>query len=152
MLLGLSVAAAARPRAAAAIEPLDRRVDELERLVEGLLFPSEADAPLAVVRWPRPAAPPSAAHLAALVGEPHPAIVEELAARDWLRSPATPRPWHDAEERLVATRFTALAAFFDRHLPTARAFRFGRVTLRTYAVGVTTAGDWLGLTATEVET
>jgi hypothetical protein len=127
-------------------------VSELERLTDGLLFMSESDFPLSVVTWPHAGAKPTADRIAALAGEPHPEVFESMTVDAFFAAAVTPRAWHDDEERGLARRFAAIVLFLKTHLTNVRVFRFGRLTIHAYVVGVTPTGDWMGLTTTQIET
>jgi len=125
---------------------------ELERLTDGLTFMSEADFPLEVVLWRRPGGAPTAAHLALLTGIPHPETAKVTTVDDFFRAAARPPRASDAEEEVIARRFRRLARFLTHRLTSARAFRFGRTTIRAYVVGSTSNGDWIGVATTMIET
>ena len=125
---------------------------ELERLTEGLLFVSELDAPLAVVTWTRPGARPTARRLAALVGEPHPELAEQVTVDAFFRAALRVEPAPSAEDVVTARRYGALVRFLKSRLRDVQVFRFGRTTIRSYVVGVAPNGDWLGLTTSQTET
>ena len=127
-------------------------VRELERLTLGLLFISESDFPLNVVVWRQPGAPPSARRLAALTGEPHPDLVQEMTIDQFFRNATTPRPWHDADEQTVVRRYAGVVHFLKTRLTSVRVFRFGRLTIHAYVIGTDPGGDWIGLATTQIET
>lgn len=128
-------------------------VRELERLTEGLTFMSESDFPLDVVIWRRPGGGlPTAAGLARLTGEPHLETVRLTTVDDFFRA-ATQHPRaSDPEERAIAGRFRRLADFLKDRLAGARAYRFGRSSVRGYVVGTAGNGDWIGIATTMIET
>jgi len=125
---------------------------ELEHLTDGLTFMSESDFPLDVVLWRRPGGTPTASRLAFLTGAPHPETVTITTVDDFFRSAARPPRASDAEEEATARRFRRLASFLKHRLMGARAFRFGRSTVRAYVVGVASNGDWIGVATTLIET
>ena len=130
----------------------DALVRELEHLTQGLLFLSEADFPLNVVIWRQPGVAPTARQLAALTGQPHPNLVQEMTVDQFFRNATTPRPWHDAVEQTVVRRYGGVVHFLKTRLTGARVFRFGRLTIHAYVVGTSPSGDWIGLTTTQIET
>ena len=127
-------------------------VRELERLTEGLLFVSELDAPLTVITWPRPTGRPTASHLASLVGEPHPELVEQVSVDRFFRASLSVGPGQTAEDGLLVRRYTELLRFLKSRLNDVQVFRFGRITIRAYVVGVAPNGDWIGLATNQTET
>jgi nuclease A inhibitor-like protein len=127
-------------------------VGELERLADGLTLMSESDFPLDVVAWRQPGGRPSATRLGRLTGQAHPETVETMTVDEFFRAAATPRPGDPAEVRAVARRFGRLVHFLKTRLTEVRVFRFGHLTLRSYVVGMTADGDWVGLAMTQIET
>jgi hypothetical protein len=125
---------------------------ELERLSNGLLFVSELDAPLTVVTWPRPGTRPTPRRLAALVGEPHPELAEQVTVDAFFRAALRVEPAPTAEDVFAARRYAALVQFLKSRLTDLQVYRFGRTTIRSYVVGVAPNGDWLGLTTNQTET
>lgn len=134
------------------LAPRGELLGELERLTEGLTLMSESDFPLDVVAWRRPGGRPSALRLAALTGQAHPETAKTMTVDEFFRTAATPRPEDQAEARAVARRFGRLVHFLKTRLADVRVFRFGRLTLRAYVIGMTARGDWVGLATTQVET
>jgi hypothetical protein len=127
-------------------------VAELERLTEGLLFMSERDFPISVVKWAHPGGRPTARRIATLVGEPHPERIEQRTIDEFFHAVVTPAGSPDAEEEALVRRYSALVRFLKLRLEDVRVFRFGRTTIRSYVVGVAPNGDWIGLTTTQTET
>jgi histidine triad (HIT) family protein len=127
-------------------------VRELERLTEGLLLVSETDAPLTVISWTRPQGRPTARRLASLLGEPHPELVEQLTLDRFFRAALQSWPGQTAEDHLIATRYATLVRFLKGRLHDVQVFRFGRVAIRSYVIGVAPNGDWLGLATNQTET
>lgn len=125
---------------------------ELERLTQGLTFTSESDFPMDVVIWRRPGGAPTAARLAFLTGAPDPETAKVTTVDDFFRTAARLPRASDAEEQVIAGRFRRLARFLKHQLAGARAFRFGRSTIRAYVVGTASNGDWLGVATTMIET
>jgi hypothetical protein len=121
-------------------------------LTDGLMFVSERDAPLTVLAWARPGGRPTARGLAALVGEPHPELAEPLTVERFFRAAVRVGPGQSAEERAEAGRYGALVQFLRSRLTDARVFRFGRLTMRVYVVGVAPNGDWIGLATSQTQT
>jgi histidine triad (HIT) family protein len=127
-------------------------VRELEHLTRGLLFMSESDDPIQVVIWQRPGGSPTVTRVAALTGEAHPDLAHTMTVDEFFRAATTPRPGDDAEERALVRRFAGLVHFLKTRLAGVRVFRFGRLSMRSYIVGTTPSGDWLGLATAQVET
>lgn len=127
-------------------------VRELERLTEGLLFISESDAPLTVITWPHAVGRPTARHLAALLGLPHPELVEQTTVDRFFGAAMRSWPGQTAEDAFIVRRYTALLAFLKNRLRDPQVFRFGRTTIRSYVIGVAPNGDWVGLATNQTET
>lgn len=123
----------------------------LEALVEGLLFVSESDAPLRVVRLGRLPTFDARTLLLALAKPETTPITEQLLNALFDRT-VQDQPWHGAAERTIVQRYRALVHFLSTELSSARVYRIGQIEVEVYALGRTTDGEWLGVATTLVET
>jgi hypothetical protein len=139
--------------APAAARDLARKlVHELARASQGLLCTSEADFPFTVVAWRRPGPRPSAGRVAALTGHHPGELLDQRALEDFFASATTPRPWHSPAERESVQRTRRLLALLHARLRDLRVYRFGRLNIDAYIIGVAPDGDWVGLATKQVET
>jgi hypothetical protein len=128
-------------------------VSDLETASQGLLFMSESDHPLVVVHWtPRPLhAPPTAQRVARLTG--HQGMpVEERTLDQFFRRATTSEPWHPVVDQGIVRRYQELVRILRRRLHSIRVFRFGRIDIASYVVGVTSRGTWVGIATHQTET
>jgi hypothetical protein len=112
----------------------------LKDAAKGLLFPSEADAPLEPFAWP--AGRVDAAGVRAQTGTATTTPVEELTPSQFFRAVPT---------TLRARYFDLLLAFVD-HLAGVKVFKFGNTQVTAYIVGTTADGLRAGVKIELVET
>jgi hypothetical protein len=125
--------------------------ERLGVLIAGLLFVSESDAPLRVVRLGRLPALDESALLGALGKTKDTPIMQQSLGALFDRA-VVDQPWHGPAERAAVERYRALLRFLGTELDGARVFRVGRIEVEAYALGRTSDGEWLGVTTTLVET
>lgn len=133
------------------LTPTPAIVKTFQKATEGLLFMSESDYPWDVLFWRLPGGSPSAARVAALAGE-DPSVVEERSVEAFFDGAATPQDWQSEEELATVRRYQNLVALLKSKLRKPRVYRFGRIQIHAYVVGVTSAGNWVALRTTQIET
>ncbi len=126
-------------------------IPRLEQAIDGLLFPSESDAPLTVFVWPADARFSPQALLAHLgCEETTPIATTDL---DHFFEPVTtPREWHGDAEREQIERFTVVRDLLAAELSDITVYKIGTITIDVYILGRSADGARLGLTTTLVET
>jgi len=124
---------------------------ELEALVSGLVFISESDHRLSVVRLGVLAESelPNAVAAAASRGG---AEIQCLTLPAFFARATTAEPYHTDADRMVVDRYRALVAFLTRQLADARVYRLGTIDVDVYAVGQSLEGEWLGVATKVIET
>ncbi|NJL47460.1 MAG: hypothetical protein HC929_08160 [Leptolyngbyaceae cyanobacterium SM2_5_2] len=130
-----------------AADSLNHYADDLEQATTGLWYPSEVDAPLAVVRWP--ADQLEAITLPQLlegeVGNQHPP--------EQFFEPIVNNPfWHTAQGEHLAQRYRAIQRLLYDALTDLHTYRLGTVEVRLYLIGRHPSGGYVGLSTTIVET
>jgi hypothetical protein len=117
--------------------------DALAKASQGLLFPSETDAPLEPFRWANAGHKLTKDKVRQFAGAPKGAAVEETTLDDLLASvPAEDRP-----------PFDQLAATIQAQLSGVKVYKVGHDPAKqVYVVGKTADGQWAGLKTTVVET
>jgi hypothetical protein len=106
----------------------DRPGDTLAALSQssqGLLFPSETDAPLVPFLWPDPQAPVSAASVRRLAELPADTPIEQRDLVAFFAPATTEEDWQDEAEQATARRFQALVRTLQELLQEATVFRAG---------------------------
>src|SRR4051794_15031274 len=124
----------------------------LTKASEGLLFPSEADAPFEAFEWPAEQGKPDKARVLELAGEEEgtPAKVKGLDA--FFKDAAEEQDWHDEEERARAEGFRRLVGALKGALKDVKVFQVGAGPEKdVYVVGRADSG-WAGLKTRVVET
>jgi hypothetical protein len=129
-------------------EQLERELGDAAR---GLLFMSESDYPVEVVRWQN-VSDVTPGYLRALAGEGASAPVEAVSAEQFFRAAASEPGWKGAAEISTARRYQKLLRLLGERLEDVRAYRVGAVNVAIYVVGRSPGGDWLGVSTRVVET
>jgi len=124
---------------------------ELQKLVAGLHFLSEADAPLEAVAYAAPGGELSHAALLKLLGEPADAKVETVELTQFLRN-------HTADDGVLgdvalANRYKALQMYLKQELDGTQVYRVGKgPQIHAYALGRTMDGPLAGFKTVLTET
>ncbi len=126
-------------------------ITRLEQAVDGLLYPSESDAPLTVFVWRQPV-PFSAEALLACTGHDSTTPVKTTDLDSFFRPVTTSRAWHGTEEQERTRRFTALHELLEAELSDIQVYKVGSIRIDVYIVGYDADGNILGLTTNVVET
>jgi Nuclease A inhibitor-like protein len=129
---------------------MDDPLSFLAGAVEGLLVPSEADAPLVPIHWGADAPTPEA--LRAHCGRPADAPVQVGDPSELLAALARAEPWHSPEQRRRAARFADLQILLATHLADLRLYRVGAVEIAVYLIGRAPDGRYCGLQTMVVRT
>jgi hypothetical protein len=129
----------------------ERLEQELTDAARGLLFMSESDYPVEVVRWQN-VSDVTPAYLRALAGEGASAPVEVVSAEDFFRAATSEPQWKGADEIATARRFQKLLRLLGGQLRDVKAYRVGTINVAIYVVGRSPAGNWLGVSTRAVET
>lgn len=124
---------------------------DLERLGEGLLFPSESDYPLEPFAW-RSAKPFSAEALLRECGYPEGTAVEVVEVDYFFRNVILDQEWHTPEDRENVRRFRKLLAYLKSELAGVSVYRVGEVSIDAYILGESPDGHVIGLKTTVIET
>nr|WP_226163219.1 nuclease A inhibitor family protein [Hymenobacter terricola] len=136
---------AARTAAGAAVPP------ELQKLVAGLHFMSESDAPLEAVAYAAPGGALATTALLQLLGEPDGAKVETVELTQFLRN-------HTADDGVLndvalSNRYKALQMFMKQDLDGTQVYRVGSgPQLHAYALGRAMDGTLTGFKTVLTET
>lgn len=123
--------------------------EELTEATRGLLFMSESDFPLEVVRWK---AEPTPEFLRGLTAQDASSPVEEGSATELFRAAASEADWKGEAELASARRFQSLMRLLEDNLKGLKVFRVGTINMPIYVVGLGASGDWLGISTRVVET
>lgn len=124
----------------------------LKEAAQGLLFPSETDAPLLPFFWPdADTSPLTSDRVRALGGVAEGAPLKSVSLAAFFRPATKAEEWHDAEEAGEVERFKGLVAVLKATLKQPQAWRAGEVKIEVYIVGAV-EGGWAGLQTHVVET
>ena len=112
----------------------------LQAAAQGLLYPSETDAPFDVFRW-KPTGTDAAkdvlAHATKLRG------IEEIPVAAF---------FDELDESDDAPRFRALRKVMESSLSGLKVYRIGSIEVEVFVIGKARSGDWVGLHTISVET
>jgi hypothetical protein len=124
----------------------------LTKASQGLLFPSETDAPFEAFEWPGEQGKPDRTRVLELAGVAAGTPVKVKSLDAFFKDAAAEQEWHDEQERAQAQRFQQLVGTLKETLADTKVFQIGKGTEKdAYVVGRTDSG-WAGLKTKVVET
>lgn len=128
--------------------------ERLKPATDGLLFPSETDAPVVPFVWETPEGhlELTADAVQRLSGHHADATVEEIPFDDLFGKVTQPRDWHNAAGKERTRRFTALRDLLSENLRGIRVFRIGSIAIDVVVVGVDPKDRLAGVSTKVVET
>ncbi len=126
-------------------------ISKLHRAVDGLLYPSETDAPIKVFTWHEGVAFSPGALLAHF-GYDRSTPVQTTDLDDFFRPVTTPHDWHGPEEQERTARFTELRDLIEDELTDIQVYRVGSISIDVYVVGRDRHDQYVGLATNVVET
>lgn len=108
----------------------------LTKASDGLLMPSESDAPFTSFSWTGAATRTlTTSRMLRLTGHA-PDTPVEVVDLDWFfRNVAQHQPWHDAQQAADVRRFQRLERVLERHLTDVSVYRIGTIRIDAYVVG-----------------
>jgi hypothetical protein len=129
----------------------DELLAELETLIAGLLFMSEADYPFQTLCW-KDGTEMTEARLRELAGAPADAPVQTQAIEAFFRAAASEPDWKNETELALAKRYQRLVRWLKENLENAVAYRVGRIDIQVYIIGRSQSGNWIGVSTRVIET
>lgn len=119
---------------------------------EGLLMPSESDAPFTPFFWPDTKVNElSPEQIKEFSDAPADAEVASVSVASFFRDVTTTEEWHNAEEAAQVQKFKTLVKTIKKTLKESKVFRVGQVTVDCYVLGEVASGVG-GLKTQVVET
>lgn len=134
----------------AATEAGVKELAAISAAAEGLLVPSESDAPLTPFRWEGPG-PLTPEGLLAQLKLPPDAPVERRSLEQFFAPLATAADWMDDRQRAQADRFAELRDLIAKELADVAVYRLGRTRIAVVIAGAA-GGATVGLRTTVIET
>jgi hypothetical protein len=113
----------------------NRILDKLGMAAAGLLYMSEADYPLQVIKWDGPAEP-TLEFIRSIAGVSSEAPVEQVKVERFFR----------------AATYGELLLLMNTLLSNSRVYKVGSISMPVYVVGLSPGGKWLGYSTRVVET
>jgi hypothetical protein len=123
----------------------------LKKASEGLLFPSETDAPFETFEWPGEEGKPDKTRVLELAGLPAGTPVKAKGVDAFFKDATREEDWHDDKEKAEEQRFRQLVQAIKDNLKDVKVFVAGRAEKDALVVGRTDSG-WAGLKTKVVET
>jgi hypothetical protein len=109
----------------------------LAEAADGLLMPSETDAPFAPFCWPDVTITDlTLERVRELAGAASNAKVESVSLSSFFRDATKIEEWHNAEEAATVQRFKTLVKEIKRTLKSPRVWRVGETTIDCYIAGL----------------
>jgi len=118
----------------------DQALELLRKASEGLMYPSESEAPFDVFRW-KPSGPDSLKDVQAHAKKG--AAVQEQPVDEF---------FNELQESEDAQRFAELRRKLESVVSGLKVYRVGKINIDVYLVGKAGSGDWVGLHTSSVET
>ena len=126
-------------------------VDTLKKASQGMLFPSETDAPFEAFEWPGEKGKPEKARVVELAGLPASTPVKVKSLDAFFKNTTQEQDWHDDEEKAEVAKFKQLVQAIKDTLADVKVFQAGKIESQVFIVGRTDSG-WAGLNTKVVET
>ena len=126
-------------------------VSALKTASQGLLFPSETDAPFEAFDWPGEQGKPDKARVLELAGLPPGTPVRVKGLDAFFKDATTEQDWHDDQEKAEVQKFKQLVQTLKESLADVKVFLAGGAESDAYVVGRAEAG-WAGMKTKVVQT
>ncbi|MDA0267370.1 MAG: hypothetical protein O3A14_10520 [Cyanobacteria bacterium] len=132
---------------------LDPITAQLNRLIEGLCFPSETDMPWQVVVWPATSgAEITDAALRRYLAQPDDAPIGRSSLGDFAAQVNRRCRGYGAAGEASAQQHQQLFQYLEAQLSAVRVLRVGQVTVEVLVLGCTEIGEMVGVRTQSVET
>lgn len=124
---------------------------QLGEVAQGLLFPSETDAPFVFFYWHN-VQDITPEKLLLITRNKKGTPVEEVPFQQFFEPVTREAEWMDDEERIITRRFQDMSGALTDLLTNVRVFRVGAMDIDVYIIGKTQHGASAGLCTKIVET
>ncbi|MDQ1590890.1 MAG: hypothetical protein QOG71_1517 [Pyrinomonadaceae bacterium] len=123
----------------------------LTEATRGLLYMSESDYPIEVIRWDG-SEQLSPEYVRKVAGADSSVRVEETTLDEFFRVPAGEQEWKNEAQLAEARKYQRLRRLLEDNLTGIRVYRVGDINVLILVVGASTEGNWLGVSTRVVET
>ena len=123
----------------------------LKEATEGLLYMSESDYPVEVIRWDG-SEQLSPDYIRKMAGADSSAAAEESTMEELFRVPAGEQEWKGEAQLAEAQRYQRLRKLLEENLMGIKVYRVGEINIGVYVLGESAEGNWLGISTRTVET
>jgi len=127
--------------------------DQVTKLINDLLYPSESDEPLAYVTcYLKQEAPLTVSQIKDWQMLPPEVFVEEIPEADFWEPVVTGQDWYGDEEKARTEKFQQLKTLLETELTVRQVFRVGEGELDVFLLGRQADGERAGLQTKIVQT
>jgi hypothetical protein len=123
----------------------------LEEAATGLLYMSESDYPIEVVKWAG-SEQLSPEYLRKAAGADTSAGVVETTVEEFFRVPAGEQEWKGEAQLLEAGKYQRLRKLLEENLTGIKVYRVGETNIYVLVVGMSAEENWLGVSTRVIET
>lgn len=123
----------------------------LQEATQGLLFMSESDYPFEVIRW-NGSEQLSSEYIQKVAGGDSSTFIEESDLDEFFRVPAGEQEWKGKAQLADARRYQHLRHLLEENLTDIKVYRVGEISISIFMVGMSTEGNWLGVSTHAIET
>ena len=126
---------------------------KLEKLSEGLLFPSETDNPLVSFYWKiNTQEPLTSARVLEVLEKPADTPIKTQEVAGFFKRVTPVREFFDEKQREEAPKFQVVMDYLSEHLQDLMVFRIGEFEIEAFVVGRASFGGFAGVSTLLVET
>lgn len=129
----------------------EQLIAELEPLIAGLLFMSEADYPLQTIFWKQDVEVTDE-YLRGQAGAGADAPVKTEDVDKFFRAAVSEPDWKGTAELALARRYQAVVNWLKANLSKPKVYRVGEIDIKVYILGRSPGGNWLGISTRVIET
>jgi hypothetical protein len=129
----------------------EQLIKELEQLIAGLLFMSEADYPFQTLFWKKDIEVTDE-YLRGQAGASLEAAVKAESVDKFFRAAVSEPDWKGTAELALAKRYQALVIWLKENLSNPKVYRVGEIDIKVYIPGRSNSGNWLGISTRVIET
>jgi hypothetical protein len=133
-------------------QPQEDILEILKQATEGLLFPSETDAPLTPFVWTDVSGEATPENVLAQADKPAETPIDTTTLSAFFKPTTTEEDWHNDEEKEDVRRFRELVTALKDNLKSIKVYKLGETKMDVYIVGKTSEGSLAGVRTQVVET
>jgi hypothetical protein len=128
----------------------DAALTRLQKVVQGIVFVSDKDAPFEAFGWP-PKGSLTPAVVRELGGHKAAEKVTEIPFDQFFTPLTKDEDWFGDEEKAGAAKYRELVAALREELTDPKIYKIGKTDVTYYILGTSKAGNWIGVKTEAVE-